>query len=330
MQALKNSSTSLSWRMIQKSSFTNLSALCEFLELSEEDRTSLIVRPKFPLNLPYRLAKKIKKGTLNDPILKQFVPLNDELNLSSNFTISPTKDECFSKTAKLLKKYERRALLITTSACAMHCRFCFRQNYPYETKDKVFREELEIIKEDTSLVEIILSGGDPLSLSDEILKELIGELDKIEHLKILRFHTRFPIGIPERITESFLEVLSSTRLQVIFVTHINHPLELDSDVAFHLKKVQKLGIPILNHTVLLKDVNDDITTLTELNLSLIKAGILPYYLNQLDKVQGCMHFEVSIEKGEQLVKELRENLPGYAVPRYIEEIPGKKHKSLIF
>lgn len=330
MQTLKNPAAAPIWRVIQKSNFTNLDILCEFLELSQEQKSFLVAKPKFPLNLPYRLAKKIRKSTLDDPILKQFVPLKEELNISDNFTISPTKDECFSKTAKLLKKYEKRALLITTSACAMHCRFCFRQNYPYETKDKLFHDELEIIKEDTSLIEIILSGGDPLSLSDEILKELISNLDEIQHLKILRFHTRFPIGIPERITESFLEILKSSRLQILFVTHINHPLELDSEVVSHLKSVQKLGIPILNHTVLLKDVNDDIATLTELNLALIKAGILPYYLNQLDKVQGCMHFEVSIEKGEELVKELRENLPGYAVPRYIEEIPGKKHKSLIF
>lgn len=317
------------WRRIQKENFQNLQDLADFLNLSPSNRNRLIDRKSFPLNLPRRLAEKIKKNTLEDPILKQFVAFEEETLIAKGFCSQPTQDENFSKTPKLLKKYERRALLIITSACAMHCRFCFRKNYPYDNTDKSFDEELTILSKDKTIVEIILSGGDPLSLSDAHLEQLIKKIETIDHIKILRFHSRFPIGIPERITETFLEILKNTSLQIIFVTHINHPLELDQDVIAALKRIQKLGIPMLNHSVLLKDINDDIDTLIKLNLSLVCSGIIPYYLNQLDKVQGCAHFEVERKKGLMLCELLRQQLPGYAVPKYIEEIPGEKNKLLI-
>lgn len=317
------------WRQIQKENFSNLEKLSHFLELSPAMTAKLCHRKHFPLNLPQRLAKKIQKGTLDDPILRQFVPLQEEEQITDGFSIHPTEDIRFSKTSCLLQKYSRRALLITTSACAMHCRFCFRQNYPYDSSDKSFQKELDLIAQDSSLVEIILSGGDPLSLGDDQLSKLITSLHNISHLKLLRFHTRFPIGIPERITDGFLAILEKTRLQVIFVTHINHPLELDADVKHALKKIQSLGIPLLNHTVLLKGVNDSLQTMIELNLALAQSGIIPYYLNQLDKVQGCSHFEVDQETGLKLCTELRKELPGYAVPRYIQEIPGEKHKTIL-
>lgn len=314
------------WRRIQKENFQQLEDLSVFLELSPDNKKRLITRKSFPLNLPKRLALKIKKNTLDDPILKQFVPFEEEELITEGFCVHPTQDERFSKTSKLLKKYEKRALLVTTSACAMHCRFCFRKNYPYDNTDKSFAEELKIIAEDPSLIEIILSGGDPLSLSDDQLRQLIQKIEKIPHIKILRFHSRFPIGIPERITDTFLEILRTSSLQMIFVTHINHPLELDEDVIIALKKIQKLGIPMLNSSVLLKDINDTSTTLIELSQALIYHGIIPYYLNQLDKVQGCAHFDVEKDKGLKLCQELRRQLPGYAVPEYIEEIPGEKSK----
>lgn len=317
------------WREIQKTNFTSLDQLAQYLQLSQDQHDLLCNRPSFPLNLPRRLAEKIQKKTLNDPILLQFVPLKQELVSSQGFCLSPTQDESFSKTPKMLQKYNKRALLITTSACAMHCRFCFRQNYPYEVTQKIFDQELLLIEQDPSLMEIILSGGDTLSLSDRALSELITRIEAIEHIKIVRFHTRFPIGIPERITENFLKIFQHRRLQFIFVVHVNHPKELDQDVIFYLKQLQQLCIPILNHTVLLKDVNDDLNTMVELNTALVCAGIIPYYLNQLDKVQGSAHFEVTIDRGKELITQMRKHLPGYAVPRYIEEIPGRPHKTVL-
>lgn len=318
------------WRIIQKNNFHDIHLLADFLELSESNKRQLLERSKFPLNLPRRLAQKIKKNCLEDPILRQFVPLKEETHLSENFVLSPTQDEKFCKTTKLLKKYEGRALLLPTSACAMNCRFCFRQNYPYETENKTYAEELKIIREDRSLFEIILSGGDPLSLSDSKLKDLLDAIEAIDHIKIIRFHTRFPIGIPERISDAFLSLLKNRRVQIIFIVHINHRLELDTEVILALKNLQKSGIPILTHTVLLRGVNDDIETLVDLNLALIKEGFLPYYLNQLDPVQGSAHFEVDKARGLQLHKEMQKRLPGYGVPRYIQEVPGAPSKTLLY
>ena len=208
----------------------------------------------------------------------------------------------------------------------MHCRYCFRQHYDYETQDKLFTEELQQIAQEPSLTEILLSGGDPLSLSNAQLGHLLGKLQEIPHLKRIRFHTRFPIGIPERIDAEFLELLASCSKQVIFVIHCNHPNEFDNEILESLKKVGKLGIPLLSQTVLLKGVNDTLSVLETLFMLLVDHGILPYYLHQLDRVQGATHFEVAEEKGKQLMEQLGDLLPGYAMPKYVREVPGQPKK----
>jgi len=317
------------WRKVLRDNFTHWEKLADFLELDEEFRSKILKHPSFPLNLPRRLANKIKKNCLDDPILRQFLPLRDELLSSPGFSLDPVEDSSFLQGNKLLKKYEGRALLITAGVCAMNCRFCFRKNFTYKTKEKGFEKELNILVQDTSISEIILSGGDPLSLGNEALFDLIKKLDRIDHLKLLRFHTRYPIGIPERIDNSFLRLLSECRLQVVFILHVNHPDELDDDVLLSCKKIMKLGIPIRTHTVLLEGVNDDLTTLKNLFTLLIHHGIMPYYLNQLDRVSGTAHFEVSIDKGKKLIEELTTLLPGYAIPRYAQEIPGSKSKTAL-
>lgn len=313
-----------SWRQIQRQNFTDWKRLSAFLEL---DTAHVLQHPDFPLNLPLRLAQKIKKNTFDDPILRQFLPTRAELKTVLGFNSDPIGDLSARKEKKLLHKYKGRALLVCTSACVMNCRFCFRQNFPYETQEKSFDAELQTIAKDPSISEIILSGGDPLSLSDQTLGSLISSLSKIPHLKKLRFHTRFPIGIPERINARFLDILESTHLQVVFVLHCNHPDELDKEVIASIKKIQFLGIPALNQTVLLKGVNDSVPILKMLMEKLTDSGIIPYYLHQLDKVQGAAHFEVSEEKGVSLVQQLSCELPGYAVPRYVKEILGEPGKT---
>lgn len=315
------------WREIQKQTFTNVSALIDFLELDEENRKKVVVKSHFPLNLPLRLAQKIKKNHLNDPILLQFVPLTLEERSNPLFSSDPLQESNFCKEPKLLHKYEGRALLVATSACAMHCRYCFRKSFPYEKQVKGYEKELAYIAADPSISEIILSGGDPLSLSNEALKELFNAIEAIAHIKRIRFHTRFPIGIPERIDEEFLDILKKSKCQVWFITHCNHPLELDSDVLAALKQIQHLGIPVINQSVLLKGVNDDATTLGALCNRLIDAGILPYYLHQLDPVEGAGHFNVPEERGKQLIAELASKTSGYGVPRYVKEIPGAAGKT---
>ncbi|MBY0529748.1 MAG: EF-P beta-lysylation protein EpmB [Rhabdochlamydiaceae bacterium] len=314
------------WRKIQQQNFTDWKKLAELIQL---DLPLPPNKLKFPLNLPVRLAKKIRKATPDDPILRQFLPSFEENKKSPLFISDPVGDTNARKAPKLLHKYQGRALLVSTSACAMHCRYCFRQHFDYETEDKSFSEELEYIRQDSTLKEIILSGGDPLSLSDRQLKSLIDNLAQIPHLKRLRFHTRFPIGIPERIDAPFLELLKTCRLQTFFVVHSNHPNEWDEEISAALKNIQKLGIPVLCQTILLKNVNDNADTLHAFFEFLVDQGILPYYLHQLDRVEGASHFEVSEEEGKAFMQELSRRLSGYAVPRYVQEIAGESSKTPI-
>lgn len=315
------------WRQILRTNITRFAPLVEYLELSPELQKKILQNPRFSINLPLRLAAKIRKNTLDDPLLRQFVPLDDELVSIPGFTPEPLQEQEFRKTKKILHKYQGRALLVTTSACAMHCRFCFRQNFPYETEEKGFEEELAYIAQDPTLSEIILSGGDPLSLTDQTLASLFNSLNQISHVKRIRFHTRFPIGIPERIDISFLELLASSQKQIFFVIHCNHPRELDADVVSALKKIQNLGIPVLNQCVLTKGVNDDEKTLLALSEALLQAGIIFYYLHELDLVQGAGHFALPETRGPQLIRYLQENTSGFGVPRLVREIPGQPSKT---
>lgn len=315
------------WRQELRRNFTSLSHLADFLQLTSEQRALLLTRPSFGLNLPFRLAEKMAKGSVEDPLFVQFVPLAQELIEAPGFSKDPVQDAASQKTCKLLQKYAGRALLLTTGACAMHCRFCFRQHFPYDGEAGVSLE-LAGIAEDPSLREVILSGGDPLSLSDRTWMEIVHFLEReAPHVERLRVHTRFLVGIPERVTPALLDLLGNTRLSVVVVVHVNHPREIDDAVGKALRDLQQRGCLMLSQSVLLKGVNDCVEILQELFEKLIRYGTLPYYLHQLDRAQGTGHFEVSEEEGLQWMQQLRERLPGYAVPRYVREIPGEKHKT---
>lgn len=303
-------------------SFRNLKKLATFLRLDKLKRKELYNSP-FPLNLPFRIAKKIEKNNLKDPLFLQFVPLKKEKKKQASFTRDPLEEKKFTKGA-FLKKYKNRALLITSGCCAMNCRFCFRKS-----SSQFNNETIELIKEDKSLAEIILSGGDPLSLSNKKLHLLFQQLKQIKHLKRIRIHTRFIIGFPERINKGLLKIFKDTDKQIYIVIHVNHPKELDEEIFKALGKVQKLKIPILTQSVLLKGVNDSIKVLKELFELLIDHAIIPYYLHQLDKIEGASHFEVPVRKGLKLMKELQSLLPGYAIPKYVREIANKESKTIL-
>lgn len=317
------------WREIQRQNFTKVRDLAHFLQLSESQIQELDETPAFVLNVPQRLAKKMQKGTLDDPLFKQFVPLKKERLEAPGYLLDPVADMQAKRQAKLLHKYEGRALVITTSACAMHCRYCFRKNFPYETKTQTFEKELEILENDTTIQEVLLSGGDPLSLSDLSLEALLTSLSRIRHVKRVRFHTRFIMGIPERITDGFLALLQDYPKQIWFVIHANAACEFDADIWQALKKIQKLGIPVLCQSVLLKGVNDHPDALVELSSVLIDHGITPYYLHQLDPVQGSQHFEVSENEGLKIIAEAQKKLPGYGVPKYVREDAGEPSKTIL-
>lgn len=317
------------WREIQKNNLKSTEQLLKFLQWDKLLVENILQSSSFPLNLPLRLAHKIEKNNIDDPIFKQFVPLKEELHLLSDYLLDPVNDKAFQKERRLLHKYEGRALIVTTGACAMHCRYCFRKNFDYGGSTFSYEKELKVLKEDPTITEVLLSGGDPLSLSNDALLHLLEAIESIEHVKRVRFHTRFPMGIPERIDDSFLAILKKTRLSLWFVIHSNHQNEWDDDIFTAIKKIQLLGIPVLNQSVLLKGINDRVETLVALCEKLIDHAILPYYLHQLDPVQGAKHFEVSKEMGLYLINELQARLPGYGVPKYVQEIPFAKSKIYI-
>lgn len=319
----------MSWQQVLRQNFTSSQSLADYLELTEVQRDQLLQDPRFVWNVPLRLAQKMQKGSITDPLFLQFAALKQELVVAEGFQADPVQDGCFQKTPRLLQKYQTRALLVSTSACAMHCRFCFRQSYPYENGPKDFEEELAILAADASIDEIILSGGDPLSLPQRVLEGLIQRLEAIPHLKRLRFHTRFPIGIPERIDAEFLQMVEKSRLAIWFVLHVSHPAELDADVLQSMAALRKRGVTVISQSVLLKGVNDQEKVLEELFRKLVDQGIMPYYLHQLDRVQGAAHFEVPITRGLELIRFLEGVLPGYGVPKYVQEVPFAKSKSTI-
>ena len=311
-----------------KDNFFDVNKLACFLKLKTK---SLYNNKKYPLSLPKRLADKIKKNDFADPIFKQFVPTKEETKKKKDFTKSPLLEEKFKK-GKILQKYKKRALLICSSFCPLHCRYCFRRNFFEKLKfsGKIdFSKEIKYLSENANLEEIILSGGDPLSLNNKTLKKLLLDLDKIKHLKRIRFHTRYTIADPLRINNEFINILKMIKKQIIFVFQINHKNELDSEILKSIKKLQKIGILTFCQSVLLKGVNDSFISLYELSNILIDNNIIPYYLHQLDKIEGASHFWVNENKGKELIKKLRKNLPGYAIFRYAKEEPFKNSKTII-
>ncbi len=286
----------------------------------------------FPLAVPREFISKMRPGDPGDPLLRQVLPLGLELETSSEGREDPLGEQDFLHAPGLLKKYHGRALLVAAGTCAVNCRYCFRRNYPYgetpagmEAWEPAFRE----LESDESIREIILSGGDPLVLTDSALQRLVERLDRIPHLQRLRIHSRLPIVIPSRVTDELLSTLRTSRLAPVVVVHSNHPAELDTATTEALRRFINAGIPVLNQAVLLKDVNDDADLLAELSERLVNLGAMPYYLHQLDPVTGSLHFQVPIERGLELIAALRRRLPGYAVPRYVQEIPGEAHKSVL-
>jgi EF-P beta-lysylation protein EpmB len=284
---------------------------------------------QFPLLVPDSFFRRMQPGNINDPLLRQVLPLAEEDDAVPGFTFDALEEATFRKAPGLLHKYAGRALLVLTGACAVHCRYCFRRHYPYSQEPKRLDDwnpAFAALEQDESIHEVLLSGGDPLMLTDERLSAVVQRLESIKHLRRLRWHTRLPIVLPNRITWEWLDLLTSSRLTPIVVIHSNHPRELVGDCAVALRRLTQAGVLTLNQAVLLRGVNDSADVLVELSERLIELGIRPYYLHQLDRVAGTAHFEVSADVGRQLMAELRQRLPGYAVPQYVQEVPGATFK----
>jgi EF-P beta-lysylation protein EpmB len=310
--------------------------LCRLLDLPDElvgaARRVVVANPNFSLFAPRGFVARMRPGDANDPLLRQVLPLAEELDDVPGFTADPVGDAEASRQPGLLQKYEGRVLLVTTGVCAVHCRYCFRRHFPYAEGPRSlvdWRPVLDEIASDESIHEVILSGGDPLMLVDHMLAELVEELAAIPHLRRLRVHTRLPIVIPERVTDELVALLTRSPLTSIVVVHVNHANELDAHVLAALAELSDAGIPLLNQAVLLRGVNDTVAAQAALCEKLVDHRVMPYYLHQLDRVAGAAHFEVPIETGRQIVAELRARLPGYAVPRFVAEVTGASSKIIL-
>lgn len=323
----------ISWREEMRRAIRTSSQLLAAVGLAaDQDAVSDSASAQFPVFAPWPFVRRMRYGHADDPLLRQVLPVADELRPAIGFSNDPVGDEAGRLMPGLLHKYSSRALLITTGACAIHCRYCFRRHFPYSEAPKSpddWQPAIDRIAADPSVDEAILSGGDPLTLVDEHLAELTGRLARVKHLRRLRIHTRLPIMIPQRVTSDLIDWVRGTRLAGIFVLHANHGQEIDDEVADALARLSDTGIPLLNQSVLLRGVNDSPEALIDLSRRLVDLRVMPYYLHQLDKVAGAAHFEVPIERGMQLVDHMRRALPGYAVPRYVQEIAGEKHKRVL-
>jgi EF-P beta-lysylation protein EpmB len=285
---------------------------------------------KFTLRVTRSFIARMRPGDPDDPLLRQVLPLGEELLEVAGYGPDPLAEGAARRAPQLLHKYVGRALLIATEACAIHCRYCFRREFPYSVADTGmggrWGEALSILAQDTSIEEVILSGGDPLSLSDARLAQLSGALEKIPHLKRLRIHTRQPIVLPSRVDAGLAAWLRGVRLPTVMVLHANHPHEIDDQVRAACATLRAAGVTLLNQSVLLAGVNDDAATLERLSVALMDAGVLPYYLHLPDRVRGTAHFDVDEGEARRLVSQLTGRLSGYLVPRLVREVPGAASK----
>lgn len=288
-----------------------------------------IAAQQFPLKVPYSFVARMKKGDVYDPLLRQVLPLHDELQNHAGYSVDPLQENEFNPLPGLLHKYYGRVLLTVAGICGINCRYCFRRHFPYEENNPGrigWEKVLQYIAADQTISEVIFSGGDPLIASDKLLKELIIKIAKIPHVKTLRIHTRMPIVIPMRITETLIELMTCTHLRPVIVLHCNHPQEIDMSIHNAIQKCRDANITLLNQAVLLKGVNDNADVLIELSEKLFSCGILPYYLHLLDRAQNTAHFAVSEFTAQQLLADIMSKLPGYLVPKIVREVAGAANK----
>ncbi len=325
------SSISESWKKILASAVRDPKELLHLLELPpsllpEAQRACEL----FPLVVPQPYLSRIEIGNPKDPLLLQVLPLGLEEHSPDGYTADPLGEDEALISPGVLQKYHGRALLVTTGICAIHCRYCFRRHFPYADSPRgieAWKESLDRLRADSTITEVLLSGGDPLSLSDPQLSSLLKEIASIDHVERLRIHTRLPTVIPQRVTEELLNSLTSSPLKTVVVVHVNHHREIDDSCREALFKLSKVTSALLNQTVLLKGINDSSIELKRLSERLLECSVLPYYLHQLDPVIGAAHFQVPVENGRAIIEDLEANLPGYLVPKYVQELPGKKSKT---
>lgn len=320
-----------SWNEQLQQMLTTLAELQDYLMLKDPPAAlDDAIKLDFPVRTTRFFADLMQPGDWHDPLLRQVLPWGVERERTPGFGLDPLAELKATPTPGLIHKYGNRALVLPTSACAIHCRYCFRRHFPYAEHRLSINDKkalLSYLDQKQQINEVILSGGDPLMLSDHQLTLWLQDLANLTHIKRLRIHSRLPIVLPDRLTDSLLNTLTHSRLQIILVLHANHPREISMPLQQRLKSWQSAGITLLNQSVLLGGVNDDPEVLAALSESLFEAGILPYYLHLLDPVQGAAHFDVPEPKAQHIHRELQRLCPGFLVPRLVREEPGEVSKT---
>jgi EF-P beta-lysylation protein EpmB len=321
-----------SWQRQLRDAIDSPEELLQRLSLAPEqllDHAAEAAR-HFPVKVPAAFLQRMQPGNPEDPLLLQVMSTAEELQDAPGYTRDPVCETGEANPSSgIIHKYRGRVLLIASSACAIHCRYCFRRHFPYDhnrNSRQEWQQALRFIASDREITEVILSGGDPLTITDSHLSELVDLVAAIPRVKRLRIHTRLPVVIPDRVTEGLLNALDRKRLQVIVVIHANHPNEIDAAVASAMQRMRERGITLLNQSVLLAGVNDNVDALATLSERLFEAGVLPYYLHLLDKVQGAAHFDTDEARAGNLIAQLCARLPGYLVPRLVREVAGAESK----
>ncbi len=315
-----------SWQEVLSQSVTSPQELLEILDLDPALLPGAIAGSQsFQIRVPRTFIARMERGNPNDPLLRQVLPIQAELDEMPGFTLDPLGEQPKNSHRGIIHKYHGRLLLMPGQLCAVNCRFCFRRHFPYEDNTlnkEEWQSALEYIRQDTSLKEIILSGGDPLAQNDQRLAWIIEQLAKIPHLQRLRIHTRLPIMIPQRVTDTLLKWLTGTRLQPIVVLHSNHPHEIDDHVTDVTKRLHQHGVQLLNQSTLLRGINDNADALIELSEKLFSSHVMPYYLHLFDKVQGAAHFDVDEDHARAIMGEMARRSSGYLVPKLAREMAG--------
>lgn len=323
--------TTKSWQQELSEGLNNITELYEYLNLSPCNH-DFFTLSDFPVRIPREFAERMEKGNVNDPLLRQVLPLIDENINPFDFTNDPVGDLNAMSETGVIHKYQGRVLLLTTGSCAINCRYCFRRNFPYsefQLSTKKISQAIQYIQNDNSISEVILSGGDPLLLNDQKLFSLLTQLEQIKSIKRIRIHSRIPVVLPNRITNSFCNKLHSLKKPIIMVIHCNHANELNTAVKVACDKLKKCNITLLNQSVLLKGINDTSQNLYNLSEKLFEFGVMPYYLHLLDKAIGTSHFEVDQQSALILMNEIKKRLPGYLVPKLVKEQAGAANKIII-
>ncbi|UTW10327.1 EF-P beta-lysylation protein EpmB [Marinobacterium rhizophilum] len=321
------------WQQLLSHTIDDPAELLRLLELPAELLApARAAAADFALRVPVPYLKRIRKGDPDDPLLRQVLPLGAERLSVPGYVSDPLAEMAANHQDGLIHKYKGRVLLILTGACAINCRYCFRRHFPYEDNrlgPEQWQQVLDYLRRHSEVNEVIFSGGDPLATSDKRLARMVRDLADIPHLSRVRVHSRLPVVIPQRVTDSLIEALTGTRLQSLMVLHVNHASEIDQDVDQAVLRLKRAGVTMLNQSVLLRGVNDSVSALQALSERLFAAGVLPYYLFVLDAVAGAAHFDVSDDEARSLMRALQAELPGFLLPRLAREIPGRPAKTLL-